>query len=48
MASPMTRTDIEILLKYLTKATVPLADQDRFIKAVEHLESLLRKGNKAA
>lgn len=44
----MTRQDIEILLRYLTKATVPMADQDAFIKAVERLEALLHKGRVAA
>lgn len=44
----MTRQDVEILLKYLTKATVPLADQDAFLHAVERLESLLHKGSVAA
>jgi len=33
----MTSEDISILLKYLQKAVVPQADQDAFIKALEHL-----------
>ena len=44
----MTRKDIEILLKYLTKATVPMADQDAFIQAVHRLEALLNKAKTAA
>jgi hypothetical protein len=44
----MTRADIEILLQYLVKATVPLADQDRFIQAVERLNALLGKDSVAA
>jgi hypothetical protein len=44
----MTRADIEILLRYLTKATVPQADQDRFIHAVERLQALLGKVSAAA
>lgn len=44
----MTRADIEILLRYLTKATVPMADQDAFLQAVAHLEALLHKRSAAA
>lgn len=48
MTSPMTRQDVEILLKYLTKATVPPAEQDQFIHAVERLAALLDKVRTAA
>lgn len=44
----MTRADIEILLRYLMKATVPMADQDAFIQAVQRLEALLHKAKTAA
>lgn len=44
----MTRADVEILLQYLMKATVPQADQDRFIQAVERLQALLGKVSVAA
>ena len=44
----MTQQDIDILLKYLMKAVVPAADHDSFLKAVERLEALRSKENKAA
>lgn len=39
----MTSEDISILVKYLQKAVVPQADQDAFIKALEHLLALRRQ-----
>jgi len=36
----MTSEDIAILVKYLQKAVVPVADQDPFIKALERLLAL--------
>lgn len=48
MGSPMTRADIEILLKYLYKVVVPAADHDQYIQAVERLEALIRKEKKVA
>lgn len=48
VSSPMTRSDIEILLKYLYKVVVPAADHDKYIQAVERLEALLNKGKKVA
>jgi hypothetical protein len=44
----MTRRDVEILLKYLTKVPVPPNEHDQFIQAVERLEALLRKGKQRA
>jgi hypothetical protein len=44
----MTNEDLNILLKYLIKTVVPPVDHDAFIKAVEHLESLRLKAQKAA
>jgi hypothetical protein len=44
----MTRQDIEILLKYLVKVPVIPTEHDAFIRAVEHLESLLHKARTAA
>jgi len=44
----MTRQDIEILLKYLVKATVIPTEHDAFIRAVERLEALLNKARTAA
>ena len=45
---PMTEQDIQILLKYLVKATVIPTEHDEFIRAVERLESLLRKAQRVA
>jgi|DEB3_MinimDraft_2_1074329.scaffolds.fasta_scaffold27818_2 hypothetical protein len=44
----MTEQDIQILLKYLVKATVIPTEHDEFIRAVERLESLLRKAQRVA
>lgn len=39
----MTRQDVELLLKYLTKTPVLPGDHDEFIRAVERLAALLDK-----
>jgi hypothetical protein len=44
----MTRRDVEILLKYLTKVPVPPTEHDEFIRAVERLEALLHKAKQVA
>jgi hypothetical protein len=44
----MTTQDIDILIKYLIKAVVPQADHDAFFQAVQRLEALKTKAQKAA
>jgi len=44
----MTPQDIEILLQYLYKVIVPQADVDRFLVAVQRLQSLRDKQKQAA
>lgn len=44
----MTRQDVELLLKYLTKTPVLPNDHDEFIRAVERLAALLDKEKQRA
>jgi hypothetical protein len=46
--SPMTSETIETLLYFLSKIHVPITQQDQFFRAVQQLEALQHKQNKAA
>jgi hypothetical protein len=44
----MTDQDLDIIIKYLEKALVPLAEQHKFVEAYERLVALRRKLQTAA
>jgi hypothetical protein len=44
----MTEQDIDIILEYLQKATVPAADHDAFFRAFERLRAIRYKEKQAA
>ena len=48
VVSPMTSETIETLLYFLSKIHVPITQQDQFFRAVQQLEALQHKQNKAA
>lgn len=49
MVTPlMDRHAVETLLYFLSKVYVPPAQQDQFLSAVQQLEALLNKQNRAA
>jgi hypothetical protein len=44
----MTEQDLDIILEYLQKATVPAADHDAFFRAFERLRAIRYKEKQAA